>query len=90
MNIIFYLGCNFHGTVYVYGQHFIGTDGCSRCYCGLNGQVTCDDTPCGKYFHLSVRYGYWTSMFYPFCIMVYIHFVVLYKTMAELLVLTGS
>ena len=42
------LGCDYFGTVYALGQQFVGNDGCSNCYCGANGEVTCDNSPCSK------------------------------------------
>jgi len=54
-DVLLYLGCDYYGTVYVYGQHFVGNDGCSRCYCGANGEVTCDNTPCRKCCILHVK-----------------------------------
>jgi len=44
----FTIACTYSGTTYVFGQVFVGDDGCSRCYCGANGEVTCDNTPCSK------------------------------------------
>ena len=47
-------GCDYFGTTYVLGQHFIGTDGCSNCYCGANGEIACDNSPCSKYMLLLI------------------------------------
>ena len=49
MYAICVIECDYFGTTYVYGQIFVANDGCSRCYCGAEGQVTCDNTPCRKF-----------------------------------------
>lgn len=46
---IFFLVCDYHGKQYKYGESFHGMDGCSNCYCGTGGHVTCNDTLCGKF-----------------------------------------
>ena len=53
-----YTECDYFGTIYVFGQHFVGTDGCSNCYCGANGEFTCDNSPCSKctYSALSITW----------------------------------
>ena len=44
--------CTYSGVTYTYGQSFVGDDSCSRCYCGVGGTVTCDNTPCSKWTYI--------------------------------------
>ena len=45
----YFAACAYDGATYVYNQQFVGSDGCSQCFCGAEGRVSCDNTPCRMY-----------------------------------------